>query len=207
MTSIKHRIWLDKICVVSRILHTNQEQENYARDILNEQMNQGLEGLTTEVAQICQLAGLPNVCSQYIGRKEIEEAMINHHLVEIREEIEPLSKLDVIKKKDTKKMQEYMSQKSLENSRVEFLWETNMLETRHNMKGKYKKDQHQCPHCWEGSQPGGSLETSSHLMVCSAYSDLREGLQPEDSLEDRASYLKKVEARRKMLEDQLRTRQ
>ena len=103
--------------------------------------------------------------------------MINHHLVEIMEEMEPLSKLEVIKKTDGRwKMQEYMSQKSLENSRVEFLWETNMIET--NMKGKYQKDQYQCPHCWEGSQPGGSLETSSHLMVCSAYSNPREGLQP-----------------------------
>ena len=136
---MKHRIWLEKICVVSRILHTNLEQENYARDILNEQMNQGLEGLTTEVAQICQLAGLPNVCSQFIGRKEAEEAIINHHLVEIREEMEPLSKMERIKKTDTRKMQKYMTQKSLENSRIEFLWETNMLETRYNMKGKYKK--------------------------------------------------------------------
>ena len=106
-------------------------------------MNQGLKGLTTEVVQICQLAGLPNVCSQYIGRKQIEEAMINHHLVEIRGEMEPLSKLEVIKNTDTRKMQEYMSQKSLENSRIEFLWETNMLETRYNMKGKYQKDQYQ----------------------------------------------------------------
>jgi hypothetical protein len=65
-----------------------------------------------------------------IGRKEVEEAMINHHLKEIKEEMEPLSKLEEIKKTDARKMQDYMSQKSLENSRIEFLWETNMLETR-----------------------------------------------------------------------------
>ena len=115
--------------------------------------------------------------------------------------------MEGIKKTDTRKMQKYMTQKSLENSRIEFLWETYMLETRYNMKGKYKKDQYQCPHCREGSQPGGSMETSSHLMVCYAYSDLREGLQPEVNLEDRASYLRKVVARRKMLEEQLRTRE
>ena len=166
-------------------------------------MKLGLEGLTTEVEEICKLAGLPNACSQYIGRKEVEEAMVNHHLIEIREEMEHLSKMENIKKTDTRKMQEYMKQKSLENSRIEFLWETNMLETRWNMKGKYQKDKYQCPHCWEGSQPGGSLETSSHLLVCTAYSDLREGLQPEAVLEDRASYLRKVIMRRKLLEKQL----
>ena len=170
-------------------------------------MNQGLEGLTTEVEKICQLVGLPNVCIQYIGRKEVEEAMINHHLKKIKGESEPISKLEEIKKTDTRKMQDYMSQKFLENSRIEFLWETNLLETRHNMNGKYKKDQYQCPHCWEGSQPGGSLKTLSHLLVCTAYSDLREGLQPEASLEDRASYLRKVIYRRKLLEKQLLTRQ
>ena len=73
------------------------------------------------------------------------------------------------------------------------------------MKGKYKKDRYQCPHRWEGSQPGGSLETLSHLLVCTAYSDLREGLHPEAILEDRAIYLWKVIYRRKLLEKQLRT--
>ena len=61
-----------------------------------EQMNQGWEGLTTEVEKICQLVGLPNACIQYIGRKEVEEAMINHHLKEIKEDMEPLSKLEEI---------------------------------------------------------------------------------------------------------------
>ena len=132
--------------------------------------------------------------------------MVNHHLVEIRKEMEPLSKMNIIKNTDTRQMQDYMKRKSLENSRLEFIWETNMVETRCNYKGNYKKDEYQCPHCWEGSQPGGSLETSSHLMVCSAYSDLREGLQPEHILEDRSSYLRRVITRRKLLEQQLRTR-
>ena len=36
-------------------------------------------------------------------------------------------------------MQEYMKQKSLENSRLEFLLETNMIETRMNMKGNIRR--------------------------------------------------------------------
>ena len=72
-------------------------------------------------------------------------------------------------------------------------------------KGKSEKNKYQCPHCWEGCQPGGSLETSSHLLVCAAYADLREGLEPEAILEDRARYLRKVICRRKLLETQLGT--
>ena len=99
-----------------------------------------------------------------------------------------------------------MKQKSLSSSRIEFLWQTNMIDTRMNMKGKYKKDKYQCPHCYEGIQPGGSLETSDHLMVCGAYRDLRDGIDPVLVLEDRASYLRKVILRRSRLEKQLRRR-
>ena len=164
MLSIKHRVWLEKLCVVARILHRDEEKENYAREILLEQLKRGWQGLTTEVTEICQLTGLPNVCNQYLSREEIEDAIIHNHLIEIRKEMEPFSKMNEIRKKDTRVMQEYMKQKSLENSRLEFLWKTNMIETRMNMKGKYQKDKYECPHCPEGRQPGGSLETSAHLM-------------------------------------------
>ena len=46
-----------------------------------------------------------------------------------------------------------MEKKSLENSRLEFIWETNMIETRCNWKVNYKKDEYQCLHYWEGNQP------------------------------------------------------
>ena len=86
---------------MSRLLHTNLE--NYAREILNEQRKQGWGGLTSEVVEICLQTGLQNACLQYVGRKEVEEAMINHHLVEIREEMKPLSKTEEIMKKRYKK--------------------------------------------------------------------------------------------------------
>ena len=35
----------------------------------------------------------------------------------------------------------------------EFLWETHMLYTRMNLKGRHKKDSYECPHRYEGSQP------------------------------------------------------
>ena len=100
----------------------------------------------------------------------------------------------------TRARQPYMRQKSLENSGIEFLWESNIIETRVNMKGMYEKEKYQSPHC-----TAGSLETSDHLMICSMYADLREGSNPESIIEKRASYLRKVIQRRKSPEHHLRT--
>ena len=81
-----------------------------------------------------------------------------------------------------------------------------MIDTRTTMKGKYEKDKYECPHFDEGRVRGG-LETPSHLLVsCSAYSDLREGCDPELVLEDRANFLTRAISRRKELEIKLKYR-
>ena len=89
-------------------------------------------------------------------------------------------------------------------ARYQNLKETNMIDTRRNMKERYEKYKYECPHCHERRQPDGSLETSDHLMVCSAYGDPREGINPELVLEDRAPYLRKVIIIRTVLEQQLK---
>ena len=143
---------------MARIFHRESDKENYARDILKEQLEHGWTGLTTEVAEICQRVGLPNLCETDVNREKMEEAVVNHHLLEIKKEMEPLSKLSKIRNQYTRVMQSYMKEKSLENSRMEFIWETNMIDTRMNMKGRYGKDKYQCPHRIEGSQPGETFK-------------------------------------------------
>ena len=93
-----------------------------------------------------------------------------------------------------------MKEKSLENSRIEVLWLTNMMDTRSTMKGKYSN--YNCPHCEDG-QRNGIIETPSHLMHCQAYSDLRQGINPEEDQLDRPGYLRGVISRRKELESKL----
>ena len=52
------------------------------------------------------------------------------------------------------------------------------------------------------------LETPSHLLSdCSAYSDLKEGANPELVLEDRAVFLTRAIGRRKELELKMRSKQ
>ena len=47
---------------------------------------------------------------------------------------------------------DYMSQVFLYNSRLEFRYQSNMLDTRTTMGNKYKKKA--CPHCREGKEDG-----------------------------------------------------
>ena len=120
MMDSKHLIWVETVCLMVGIMHKRDEQkENYARQILIEQQEQGWEGLTMEVADICLQAGLPNVCRKFVKREYIVEALELHHLKEIKLEMEPLSKLTKIRMKDTRKMQKFMKQKSLQDSRTD----------------------------------------------------------------------------------------
>ena len=89
--------------------------------------------------------------------------------------MEGKSKCDQIYKKDLRKRQVFIKDKSLENARIEILWLTNMIDTRTSMKGKYKKQN--CPHCREGIDEG-VLESPLHLMHCEAYLDMRSGINP-----------------------------
>ena len=104
---------------------------------------------------------------------------------------------------DTGTMQSFMLEKSLENSRMEVLWLTDMLDTRTTMKAKYNKQYH-CPHCSDGRE-SGTLESPSHLMECQAYVGLRQGINPELVRQDRPGYLRRVIAKRKDLEAKLKS--
>ena len=88
-------------------------------------------------------------------------------------DMEPLEKLSVIRNRDWRYVQSYMYEKSLDQRRLEFLWETRMLDTRTSMKGKYGQDKYSCPHCRDGTEQG-VLETPEHMLSeCSAYVDLK----------------------------------
>ena len=65
-----------------------------------------------------------------------------HHMKVVKEEMEPLKKMSKLRMEDTRYMQKYMKQKSLSSSRIEFLWQTNMIDTRMNMNGEYEKDKY-----------------------------------------------------------------
>ena len=123
--NIEHRIMQEKICLVTRIMFCNSEEESYARYILKEQLRQGWPGLAQEVVNICKNIGLPNACLEYIHRKEISEAILISHLRVLKEEYK-MEKLKHLRNTDIQYRQEYMMMSSLEYARVEFKYRTNM---------------------------------------------------------------------------------
>ena len=50
--------------------------------------------------------------------------------------MKPYSKLEKIINKDCTKMEEYMKNKSLEDARLEFHWQTGLLDSRATMKNE-----------------------------------------------------------------------
>ena len=71
----EHRIMQEKVCLVTSIMFRHNEEENYAREVLQEQLRQGWQGLAQEVVDICKKIGLPNACLVYVHRREVSEAI------------------------------------------------------------------------------------------------------------------------------------
>ena len=204
MLDMEHRVWTEKVCLVARLLHTREDQENLCREVLEVQLAMGWPGLIKEVKEICCTVGLPDVTMQYICREEVLENIRYYDMKMAKTKMAPLEKCRVIRNRDCRHVQPYMFQKSLAQSRMEFLWETDMIDTRTTMKGKYEKGKYSCPHCRDGREQG-VLESPAHLLItCSAYADLRGGIDPELVLEDRAAFLRKAILRRKTLEQKLK---
>ena len=57
MVDCEHSIWVKKTSLVARILHSNREEDNLCREILEVQPIMGLPGLLREVKDICKKVG------------------------------------------------------------------------------------------------------------------------------------------------------
>ena len=204
MPDMESRIWVENASLVARILHSSPGEENLCKEVLQVQLAMGWPGLTQEVKDICHKVGLPDVTQQYVSRKEILK-YIQYYDMKLAKENMKQEKYVIIRERDCRFVQPYMFEKNLLQSRMEFLWDTLMIDTRTTMKGKYEKDKYNCPHSREGREDG-VLETPSHLLSdCTAYSDLRDGVNLELVLEDRAVFLTRAIGRRKELELKLRS--
>ena len=203
MLDMEYRVWVEKVTLVSSILFQHENIESFAWEILVEEISQGWTGLSSEVKEICRETGLPDATKKYVARKEVLDAITHYNLVKVKEEMlaRAPKKLKEIARLDCRKQQDYMSNVSLLDSRLEFRYQANMLDTRTTMPNKYK--QKACPHCRDG-QENGVEESPSHMLDdCAAYNDLRVGLCPLLSQSDRAVFLRRAVTHRKVLEQKL----
>ena len=85
------------------------------------------EGLAKD---LCKRLGFPVVTQKYIPREDIKSAVIYNNVKTVKDKMALMKKLSLIKYSDCREMADYMKEKSLEDSRLEFLWLTDRLDSR-----------------------------------------------------------------------------
>jgi hypothetical protein len=115
-----------------------------------------------------------------------------YHYEEMMKEVKNKTKLEHIKNEDFKEVQKYFSEKSVENTRMAFKIRTQMVpEIPGNFKNKYRVKGTEteglvCSECEEGE-----IMTQSHCLTCSAWADIREGLDMTD-IKDLVTFFRKL---------------
>ena len=107
MLDCESRIWVEKVSLVARILHSSQEEENLCREVLKVQLAMGWSGLTKEVKEICKTVGLPDVTEEYICRKKIHEYMQYYDMKVTKKNMQQ-DKYINIRNRDCRQVQPYM---------------------------------------------------------------------------------------------------
>ena len=168
LLSMKHRIWGEKLNLFTAVIRM---KDGLAKQVLEEQIEQGWPGLAQEVEKICKDIEVPYVNMKAITRKSICTALRNHDKSEIMEKMnKDYKKLDKIKMDDPTRAKEYMEGKSLADCRVIFRFRTEMINLKENMKNRYRGEMVNCDACNMGVP-----ESQAHVMSCTGYKEIRAG--------------------------------
>ena len=193
MLGMKWRVWQEKILLLLRRLP--------CRMVYEEGRAMGWPGLGMEVTRICDAVGLPDVNKVSVTKNAVKNAIFEHHYKEMLEELEGSKKLEAIKKDNFREVQHYFNDKSVERARMAYKVRCQMVpEIPGNFKSKYKKkgalndEDPFCPHCQEDQ-----VMTQSHCLECSAWEELREGLDMTD-IKNMAMFFRKLLTERARLE-------
>ena len=170
LLSMRLRIWAEKVKMV--IALRGMDERFLARQVYNEQVRQEWPGLAREVAEICLQIGLPDANVVTIAKAQVDKAIKEYNKVEIRAVMSSnYTKLDELVEVEDGCVKEYMKMKNLAESRMMFRIRTKMLNLKDNMKGRYRGSSLECIAC-----DSKEVESQTHVMCCSGYSDIRTGL-------------------------------
>ena len=173
LLGFKWRIWQEKLLLVVAI---KKAEGTLAKMVMEEQLLMGWPGLCQEVSRICDTIGLPDVCLEDVDKTEIKEAIFWHHYAVMKEEMEPLKKLQQIVKEDLRKPQDFLSTGNLDQCRMAMRLRTGMLDIPGDMPGRYQgREGCLAPGCHpvtRGEEGPAVRETRDHLESCEGYSHL-----------------------------------
>ena len=78
LLDMTYQIWIEKVCLLTSIMCSREEQ-SYAKEVLEVQLNMGWVGLTSEAEEICLKLGLPNTTRQYVHTEhELDPARLSN---------------------------------------------------------------------------------------------------------------------------------
>ena len=167
-----------------------------------EERSKSWPGLAREGSEICEIIGISDVNEMSTTKSDIKSAIFNHHYSDMIEEIKTKSKLDAIKDNDFTEAQEYLKDKSIDNSRMAFKVRSQMLsDIPGNFKNKYRvrgttSDGLICEYCQEEE-----IMTQSHCLTCTAWSGLREGLDL-DNITDLVVFFRRMMKERERVSEE-----
>ena len=104
-----------------------------------------------------------DVTKKYLNRQKVKEDVEYYDMKLAKIDMKPLEKGSLIRNRYCRFVQLYMYKKSLDQSRLELLCETRMVDTGTSMKGKHEKDKYSCP-CYREGKEEGVQETPEHLL-------------------------------------------
>ena len=86
-------------------------KEGLAKEVYEDQVLHGWQGLAQDVGVICATTGIPNANYNIVSKKDLNVALRNHYSKEILEKFANFKKLDKILGYDPTKAKDYMMDK------------------------------------------------------------------------------------------------
>ena len=125
MLGMQWRIKLEKIMLFARII--KQSTTSLCRQVYEENRDRGWPGLGEEVTEICKTIGIPDVNDVDVCKSAIKRVIWDHHYVDLKKELDGSKKLEPIKDDDFHKLQDYIHNKSIGNTRMAFKVRSQMV--------------------------------------------------------------------------------
>ena len=152
----------------------------------SEQVKNNWTGPVKEGDNICEQLNIPKISCNDIYKDEIEDACKKKAENDIKEEMKGSSKMKS-KIEEGWQRREYLENKKIHEARAMFRFRSKMADCKMNYPNepRFKKDLWMCDSC------RSAIDSQSHVMICPAYKELREGKDINDD-GDVANYLAAV---------------
>ena len=195
--SMKHRIEKEKLMLINHVKQL--DNKTLAKQIYDQQVENKWPGLAEETKEICERLNITDInltpFDKYELKDVIKNAVKREDEVKMRNEMEGKTKTKNLVT-ESFSLKSYFNEKSLTKTREIFRIRTNMNELKGNFKND-TKNKHagvMCVAC------GTEEEVNTHVMVCSHYEDLRQGLNFSKN-EDLVRFFRGVKDRREDILD------